>query len=341
MSIAEAAPAAPAAATAAQRVPGLALVAAVAAAAPLLGWATPFPPVLAALLMGFLLFPVAEHPYVQPGLEVAVRPVLRLGVGLLGAQISLQQMHGVGPAVLAVALGSLCGTLGLGYWIARRLRLSMELACLTTAAVAICGASAALAVAAVLPRTRSLERSSAACVAGITIIGTMGMLAFPLVAAALELEPRAAGAFVGASLHEVVHAVGAGFSISDEAGAVATTVKLVRVACLGPIVLLISLMARRGGRRADGDRPPLMPWFLILFVSLAGLASWSAIPAVMLPALAEAARFCLLMGIAALGAKVSFRRLAAFGWTPSVVLVLQSIVIAGLSLGAVLLLKIA
>lgn len=312
--------------------PGLALSGALALLARLVAPATPLPAVFWALLAGLGLSRGGRAPALTPGVAFAVKPVLRLGVALLGAQVTLGSIREVGAAAALLAVGVLLISLVLGVAVARRLGLSRELAWLTAASVSICGASAAMAVAAVLPRSETVERNAAATVAGITVIGTLAMILFPLATAAAGLDARAAGVFLGGSLHEVVQAVGAGFAVSEEAGAAATTTKLVRVACLGPLVLWLGWRTRAAVGATSAARPPLVPLFLLGFLALATLASLGLVPASLIAILAEASRLCLLTAIAALGLKLSVTDLARLGVRPQAALLTQSALIAGLML---------
>ncbi|MCC9039090.1 putative sulfate exporter family transporter, partial [Neisseria gonorrhoeae] len=63
---------------------------------------------------------------------------------------------GIGP--LATAALGIVSTIALGAWLARRLGLKTDFGLLCGAAVSICGASAALAVSAVMPKSRENER---------------------------------------------------------------------------------------------------------------------------------------------------------------------------------------
>ncbi len=139
------------------------------------------------------------------------------------------------------------------------------------------------------------------------------MLVYPVVAQAMGFSAQAMGVFLGATLHEVAQAVGAGVTVSNEVGGVATAVKLLRVACLTPIVILVGIMMRRGGGTALGSMPPIVPGFLLGFFLLAGLASYAILPPAFLILLSELSRLCLLVAIAALGMKASLPRLAAAG----------------------------
>jgi len=318
--------------------PGLILACLLAGAA--IGGAqlAPLPPVLIGLILGMAAAPFAGDPRLAPGLAVSAREVLRFGVAILGAQVTLGQIAALGWPPILIALAGLIVCLIGGFRVARRIGLSDELALLTAGAVAICGASAALAIAAVLPKSQTLEQSTATTVAGITIIGTIGMIAFPLLARTAGFDDAEAGIFLGASLHEVVQAVAAGFAFSDGAGETAATVKLIRVACIAPVVAAAGWWLSRKGEQASGDKPPLLPVFLIGFLVLAALASLGAIPQALLGPLAWLARFCLTVAIVAFGTRISLSILLRAGSGTMVAILLQSVLIAAVVLAGLLLL---
>ena len=201
--------------------------------------------------------------------------------------------------------------------------------------MAICGASAALAISAVLPREKDGDRFTLMIVVTVTVLSTVAMVLYPLVAKALHLSPQLAGLFLGGTIHDVAQVVGAGYMISPEAGVNATFVKLLRVAMLVPVVLVLSLLFRRRGGKA-GSGAPLLPWFLVMFVVLAALNSAGWIPSRAGDALADFSRWCLVAAIAALGVMTSFAELAALGWQPVILLVSETLFLAALIVAGVL-----
>jgi len=154
---------------------------------------------------------------------------------------------------------------------------------LTGGAVSICGASAALAISAILPRNEYTERNLSFTVFGVTLLSTLAMIAYPIAINLFGFADHQAGIFLGGTIHDVVQVVGAGFSISDAAGETATTVKLLRVSLLAPIVLVLGLAMSQLNLRVDeiGKAPPFVPRFVIGFAvlvivnSLAGSPNWS------------------------------------------------------------------
>jgi uncharacterized integral membrane protein (TIGR00698 family) len=276
------------------------------------------PPMLCALLVGTALHYLSEEIRTAPGVVFCVRVVLRLGVGLLGARITATEIIALGWPSALVVIAAVTTTLLCGLVLAKRLGLSTQMGVLAGGATAICGASAALAIAAVLPKDKALERDTLAVVVLATLLSTVTMLVYPLVAQHLGLSPTAAGLFLGATIHDVAQVVVAGYTLGPEAGNTAAIVKLSRVALLAAVVAGVAC-AFRGKHGEDepqgsGELPPLVPSFLILFLLLALFQSTVGLSPRVQSSLNDLSNACLLMGVAALGMKTSFAALARAGW---------------------------
>jgi uncharacterized membrane protein YadS len=137
--------------------PGLALPLLIMLAATFLSEHYGGPQLLYALLFGLAFHFLYQDARCRPGIEFCARTLLRIGVALLGARITLAQIGQLGIGPLATAVIAIASAIALGAWLARRLGLSTDFGLLCGAAVSICGASAALAVAAVMPKTQDNE----------------------------------------------------------------------------------------------------------------------------------------------------------------------------------------
>lgn len=290
------------------------------------------PSLLYALLFGLAFHFLHADPRIRAGVEFCSGAVLRVGVALLGARITLEQIGALGWSTALTVLAAVVSTIGGGIWLARRLGMSREQGLLSGGATAICGASAALAIAAVLPRSRERDQYMLLVVLAVTSLSTLAMLIYPLLARVLHLSPAQAGLFIGGSIHDVAQVVGAGYLLGRETGDTATLVKLFRVTLLVLVVLAVS--AAWGGRERPTPQPlhRLVPWFLWVFLFLAGLHSLQLIPVVAEPALGELSRACLVTAIAALGIKTSMQSLLATGWRPLGLLLAETLWLAGLLL---------
>lgn len=298
------------------------------------------PQLLYALLFGVSFHFLHEDAKIRPGVELCTGIVLRLGVALLGARITIAQIAALGWSTALIVVGCVLSTICGGIWLARRLGLNTTQGLLSGGATAICGASAALAISAVLPRSREQDRFTLLVVVSVTSMSTLAMLLYPLLAHALHLSPALAGLFLGGSIHDVAQVVGAGYLMGQETGDAATIVKLFRVSMLALVVIVVSAAYRGrqpGGGAVSAPRVALVPWFLWVFLALVMLHSLHGIPDLAQPLISDVSRACLIVAIAALGVKTSFQTLFETGWRPFALLLVETVWLAATLLTAILL----
>ncbi|MBJ2151826.1 YeiH family protein [Paracoccus sp. IB05] len=312
--------------------PGIAVSILVAVTAQFLSEHYGAPAMLMALLMGLALnFLADQGTRTEAGIGFSARTVLRLGVALLGARISVEMLTKLGTGMILLVIAGVAVTILFAMLAAKVFGRGWRMALLSGGAVAICGASAAMAIAAVLPRTDKSERNLAFTVMAVTILSTVAMIAYPPLSGWFDFTPLESGVFLGGTIHDVAQVVGAGFSISPEVGETATVVKLIRVAMLAPVVLVFSLVIRAGHLGADstgGIRPPLLPSFVIWFLVLAALNSFGVIPASVAWFAEQASRWALLTAIAAVGIKTSLVKMMEVGGSAIWLVVVETIFLA-------------
>jgi uncharacterized integral membrane protein (TIGR00698 family) len=297
--------------------PGAAVALLVGMAAAFLGGHYKGSMLLFALLLGMALNFLTEDKRLAPGIQFVAGSVLRIGVALLGLRLTLDNVSALGlPTVLALA-GGVTATVLAGVAFARVLGLERDLGLLAGGATAICGASAALAIASVLPQREGHEKRTTLVVVGVTTLSTAAMVIYPALTVWLGLDNTRAGIFIGATIHDVAQVVGAGFSLSPEAGDAATITKLIRVAPLMPVLLCMALL--------------LLPWFAVVFALLMLLNSTGLVAVAVQQAASQASQVCLAVAIAAVGLKTSLREVASLGWRPVLLLVLLTLLLAVLS----------
>jgi uncharacterized integral membrane protein (TIGR00698 family) len=316
--------------------PGLLLSATIALAVRFVSDRLGGPAMLYALLFGMAFNFLTEDERFASGIRFASRNILRIGVALLGLRITTGDVMGLGWPIVALILASVAATVLFGSLIGRAFGLKGDQSVLSAGAVAICGASAALAIASVLPGHKDSERNTILTVAGVTALSTVAMVAYPVFVTYLHYDNTTAGIFLGATIHDVAQVVGAGYIISDESGEISTLVKLIRVACLVPVVVSISLIMRRGRSPASAD-VPLLPWFLVAFIALVIVNSLGWVPAEAHTMLTPVSSWCLLTAVAALGVKTSLKALADVGPAPIGVMVLQTVFLAVFVIGGIVL----
>lgn len=295
------------------------------------------PALLYALLIGMTFHHLADDARFAPGIRLSSRTVLRFGVALLGVRISIEQILALGATPVLIVLVAVPATILFGLVFARRLGMTKSQGVLTGGAVAICGASAAMAIAAVLPERKDSERHLIFTIVGVTTLSTIAMVLYPLLVALLGMSDLNAGFFLGGAIHDVAQVVGAGYMISDTVGDTATFTKLLRVAVLAPAVLLISITVARGGHASSGGAA--IPGFLVAFVILVILNSAGWIPDNVSAPLESLSRACLVVAIASIGVKASFKELAELGWKPVLLITSETLFLAALVLAGLYLLK--
>ncbi|MFY9962309.1 YeiH family protein [Pseudomonas sp. Hg5Tf] len=288
------------------------------------------PTLLYALLFGMTFHFLIEDGRCLPGIEYASRTILRLGVILLGARITLEQIGALGVETVLAAVLAVAATIGIGWISARLLGQRADFGVLTGGAVAICGASAALAISAVLPKHEHSERDTLLTVVGVTGLSTLAMITYPILCKLLGLSPEQTGTFLGGTIHDVAQVVGAGYMISPATGDIATVVKLLRVALLVPAVVVIAWLFRHQQVGSERGRIPLVPGFLVAFMVLVAINSTGVIPHTVTDGMNDLSRSCLVVAIAALGVKTSLQKLTKVGWQPIVMLVGETFFLAAL-----------
>ena len=315
-----------------QLLPGLVASVVVAAAATFLSEHYGAPVMLLALLLGMAMNFLSGQGASQSGIEFSAREILRVGVALLGLRITLGQIAALGwqPAVLVVVC--VVVTILASMAAARLMRFNILFGFLTGGATAICGASAALALAAALPAHPGKERATLFTVIGVSALSTVAMIVYPMLARMLGLSFESTGVFLGATIHDVAQVVGAGYSVSTQTGDTATIVKLMRVALLVPVIVCAAMITRSQSACEPGRRPPLLPWFAVAFIVLVAINSTGWIAPAIQQLGSDLSRWCLVVAISAIGMKTQLRDLASVGVRPIVLMVGETIFIAALAL---------
>lgn len=315
-----------------QLLPGFIASAMVAAAASFLSEHYHAPVMLFALLLGMSMNFLSVEGACKPGVEFTAREVLRLGVALLGMRITFSQIAALGWHPVVLVLVAVVATILVAMLAARAMGFQTLFGLLTGGATAICGASAALALAASLPAHTGKEKATLFTVIGVSALSTLAMVVYPMVVKALDLNAVQAGVFLGGTIHDVAQVVGAGYGMSQETGDTATVVKLMRVAMLLPVIVCAAMITRARGATDGGKRPPLLPWFAVGFIVLAAINSTGWVPTMMQQLANETSRWCLVISISALGMKTQLKELATVGIKPIVLMVGETIFLAVLVL---------
>jgi len=265
-----------------------------------------------ALLIGMVLHPVADRPTFAVGTTFAIKKVLRWAIALFGLKIALADIVGLGIGTGVMVVVAMAATLVSGVLFSRLFGRGDLYGAIAGGATAVCGASAALATASVLPAYKDRESDTAFTAITVNILATVGMIAYPPLCDLLGFDQRTTGIFLGATIHDVAQVVGAGYAVSDTTGDIATVVKLFRVFMLLPVVLIVGWWFSGQGGDAHKAKVPV-PVFAIMFLVFVVINSIGVIPMPAKAALIEASRWGLLLAIAALGLNTSLGTILRVG----------------------------
>ncbi|MFF0518564.1 YeiH family protein [Actinomadura nitritigenes] len=312
--------------------PGVAVAAAGAAAAMVInGWVPALSALTVAVLLGVLVGGALPEAAAS-GLQWATRRFLRIGVVLLGLQLSVGEVLRLGPGMLAVVLvtvlAGFAGTLALG----RLVGVPKGLALMVATGFSICGASAIVAMDSV---ARSRKEDVATGVTLVTIYGSAAIAVVPFLGThVFGLSPESLGMWAGLSVHEVAQVVAAASPAGAAAVGTAVIVKLTRVVLLAPMVAGMGVVERRGGVRAEGKRPPIVPLFVVGFLVMLALRSTGMVPGPVLAGAKDVSTVLLAAAMFGLGSAVRVRELVRTGRRGLVLGALSTLLVGTVALTA-------
>ncbi len=329
--------------------PGLLLsaVVAIAAAAIALSIAPlfPIPGMVVALLIGIALNPLARRHLFQPGTSFCLKTVLPIAVALLGLRIALGDIVALGITTAVLVMLSMAATIVAGLLFARLLGQTSAYGALAGVATAVCGASAALATAIVLPDYKNKAADVAFVAIAVNALSTVAMMLYPVICAALGFDERSSGTMIGATIHDVAQVVGAGYAISEPTGNTAVIVKLFRVFLLLPVVLGVGWYFTRSNVKSITGKIHI-PLFAVGFLILCVVNSLAPSFGAAAPVFAQIKSMCieastwgLLIAISALGLRTSFAGIAALGWRHVATVTGTTVVILAVATAGLLILR--
>ncbi|MBT2451151.1 putative sulfate exporter family transporter [Streptomyces sp. ISL-43] len=273
----------------------------------------------------------------RPGLSLAGRRLMRIGIVLLGLALGLDQVLRLGWATVAMVAGVVAATFFGTLWLGRRLGLPGDQPLLIATGYSICGASAIGAVSEV---SGSDEEDVASSVALVTLCGTLAIAVLPLLQSPLGLSDPEFGRWVGASVHDVGQVVATAQTAGPGALGEAVLVKLMRVAMLAPLVAAVAFSVRarrRGVRTPSGRRPAPVPLFVAGFLAAAALRATGVLPGAALEWAHTAQELLLAAALFGLGSAVHLPTLSRTGGRAALLGLGAWIMVAGVSYAGVLL----
>lgn len=290
------------------------------------------PLTLMCLLFGLAMNFLGTDARLAPGLAFASRTLLRWGIVFVAARVTLTQIADLGPVALLAVMAIVAVTLVSGVVVARALGFTAAFGALCGGAVAICGASAAMAFASLLGERRISQAQLTLVLVGISAMSALAMTLYPVLGHHLAFGDLQAGFMLGASIHDVAQTVGAGYAFSPTAGETATIVKLARVALLAPAMMAVAVfIPREPGAKISSY---VLPWFVVGFFGMAGINSLGWIPAPVTDVSVKASTALLACAVTATGVRSNMQTLTNEGLKPMLAIVAATLVALALATAA-------
>ena len=319
--------------------PGLGLIAAIVAVAfQIHNFQPAISPLALCVAFGFLIANVGSWPtFATEGTALAGKRLMRIGVALLGAQVSVISFQAIGIkgviTVIFVVSFTIFGILALS----KLFKMSGDLGLLIGVGFGVCGATA---VAAIRPQTRATQEETSYAIALISLCGTLSIFVLPFLGHVMGLSDQTFGAWAGAAVHDVGQVIATASVWSDEAVKSAVVIKLARVCLLAPIVLILSIRHRRylsaqGQSAATSAKTPLIPFFVLGFIAVAILQNTLDVPVRVHDDIVLISKILLGAGLVALGSGVRWKAIRAIGPRPMLMGMIAWIIVGGLALAAV------
>ena len=326
-----------------KHLPGLAIAASIAAVAFVVEYliknntAGVVSPLVIAVVLGALISNLGMLPEnCRIGLGFAARNLLRLGIVLLGLQLSFSQVRELGAPGLALVIVVVAATFTGTQWLGKKMGLSPGLSLLVATGFSICGASA---IAAMRPVSDADDDDMAYAIALVTICGTLAIFLLPAIGEIIGFSGAQFGSWVGASVHDVAQTVATAASGNDDAQDAAIVVKLTRVMLLAPLVAAVSFTRRRelshtnitDSKTQKAKLPPVIPLFIVGFIAAISINSSFNLPSEFLSNVKWLEKSLLACALVGLGAGVDARKLRRVGTRPLALGLISWILIATLS----------
>ncbi len=316
-----------------QYLPGVAVALAVTTLAMIIApGLPPLSPLLITMLTGIAwrnLFPVPEQ--LMPGNAIVEKPILRVGIVLLGLQIAAGDIFGLGWIALIAIVSAVAITFAVTMAVGNRIGVDRRLRMLIASGFSICGAAA---VAGAKSVTDADDDDTATAVALVVIFGTIMIPLGPALTVLFGMDAETAGLFIGLTTHEVAQVVAAGGIVGAGALATAIVVKLGRVLLLAPVMTTLGFINRDELAGPGRERPPLVCYFVLGFIVCVVIRSLNLLPPPLLNAATFVQTAALAMAMFALGLNVHLRSIAKLGPRPLVLAAVATATIMAVGLVA-------
>jgi uncharacterized integral membrane protein (TIGR00698 family) len=285
---------------------------------------------LFAIMIGAILQNTTKLPEAfNPGINFTLKVLLKVAIVFLGVGLSLYDILDIGQKALWIIFFSVSIGITMTYFVGKWLRIDKRLTLLIGIGTSICGATAISAVKGIVG---AKEDETAYALSTIVFFNLIAFVTYPIIGHLLHISELSFGIWAGTAVHDTSSAVAVGYAFGNEAGEVATTVKLARTLFLIPVMFILPFILRRKTRTVDTNYKKAFPWFVFLFLSVSVLHTFGLIPVFIESYLTSTSKFMIIMVMAAVGLQVRVKDIIQLGYKPLLTGFIASITCAVISL---------
>lgn len=267
-----------------------------------------------AIILGILLNQIIKMPSsFASGFKFSGNNILKFTIILLGFRLSLSDIMNIGGKGLIVILVVCPLTLIFTMYLGRKMKLKKSMVSVIASGFTICGASA---IAAAAPIVEADEEDVTTAIAMVTILGTISMLVYPLIATLTNMPDFAYSVWNGATVAETAQVMAAGGAISESVAATSAIVKLTRILLIIPVTFVFSVMKARESKAEGAGKKVHIPSFVILFFVVVLVNSTGIIPASVAKWIQDVNNVLITWAMAGLGLRTNFRQIRSVGLKP-------------------------
>ncbi|RIW33291.1 putative sulfate exporter family transporter [Bacillus salacetis] len=286
--------------------------------------------ILFAIVIGIIINnTMGVHEVFQPGLSLTLKKLLKAAVVMLGVSLSFTDILHIGRQSLLIILVSVILGIAITVWLGKLLNMDRKLALLIGVGTSICGATAISAVKGVID---SDDNETAYAISIIVFFNLIAFFAYPVIGHLLDLSATAFGIWAGTAVHDTSSSIAVGYVYGNDAGQVATTVKLARTLFLLPLILVLPLLLKTNAQSGSNAAKKAFPWFVLMFLAVSIINSFGIIPSQFEEFLTDIAKFIIIMVMGAVGLQVNLKQFAKLGFKPLIAGLVASLTVSVISL---------
>jgi len=239
------------------------------------------------------------------GITYAEKTILSFSIALMGINLDFSILAQLGlKTIILITLGMVV-TIISAILIGKIFKLDKKLSLLLGIGNGVCGSSAISATAPIIKPEKNFIGLS---VAIVNLLGTIGIFLIPFIAILFNLNDIDAGILIGNTLQAVGQVTAAGFSISNEAGVSATTVKMGRVLLLTPLVLILIYIFNKNSdtKKQESSKKIGIPLFILFFIFFSLVSSFQLVDEDIKNIISSISHYSLILAMSAIGLKIHF-----------------------------------